>query len=196
MKSTPLLVIAIFLAVTLYAGSDNFTLADAILGAGQAEIVLDASRCSAHPITKDGGEFLAVKFERLGFLMSFREFPKADRGRLDEHYRIGIILGRSSFQEAPPVLYLHFNVQSEDYIYLQVFSLSRMEKDFQCEVFEDFASAAEYIGLRPSRPDRVKAALDWTPGVPSTGIGLSFAVTGDRVRHAAYEANSRNSKRP
>jgi len=159
MKSTPLLVIALFLAVTLYAGSDSFTLADAILGAGQAEVVLDASHCSAHPITKDGGEFLAIKFERLGFLMSFREFPKADRGRLDEHYRIGIVLGRPSFQEAPPVLYLHFNVQSEDYIYLQVFSLSRPEKDFQCEVFEDFASAAEYIGLRPRRSDRVKASL-------------------------------------
>ncbi|GBC85168.1 hypothetical protein HRbin11_01614 [bacterium HR11] len=159
MKSTPLLVTAIFLAVTLYAGPDNFTLADAILGTGRAEVVLDASRCSSKPVTKDGGEFLAVKFERLGFLMSFREFPKADRGRLDEHYRIGIVLGRPGFQEAPPVLYLHFNVQSEDYIYLQVFSLSRPERDFQCEVFDDFASAAEYIGLRPSRPDRVKAAL-------------------------------------
>lgn len=159
MKSTHLLVTVLFLAVTLYAGSDNFTLADAILGAGQAEVVLDASHCSSKPITKDGGEFLAVKFERLGFLMSFREFPRADRGRLDEHYRIGIVLGRPSFQEAPPVLYLHFNVQSEDYIYLQVFSLRRAEKDFQCGVFEDFASAAEYIGLRPSRPDRVKTAL-------------------------------------
>ncbi|MCS7311802.1 MAG: hypothetical protein NZ742_02645 [Acidobacteria bacterium] len=164
MKSTSLLVIALFLAVTLYAGSDNFTLADAILGAGQTEIVLDASHCSSHPITKDGGEFLAVKFQRLGFLMSFREFPKADRGRLDGHYRIGIILGRPSFQESPLVLYLHFNVQSEDYIYLQVFSLSRVEKDFQCEVFEDFASAAEYIGLRPSRSDHIKAALPSSPG--------------------------------
>jgi hypothetical protein len=159
MRSTPWLVTALFLAVTLYASSDNFTLADAVLGTGRTEVVLDASTCSSKPITKDGGEFLAVKFERMGFLMSFREFPQADRGRLDEHYRIGIILGRPSFQEAPPVLYLHFNVQSEDYIYLQVFSLHRTEKGFQCGVFEDFASAAEYIGLRPSQPDRMKAAL-------------------------------------
>jgi hypothetical protein len=105
MRSTPWLVTALFLAVTLYAGSDNFTLADAVLGTGRTEVVLDASTCSSKPITKDGGEFLAVKFERMGFLMSFREFPQADRGRLDEHYRIGIILGRPSFQEAPPVLY-------------------------------------------------------------------------------------------
>lgn len=159
MRPTRLLVAAICLGVALYAGSDNFTLADAVLGIGQDEVVLDASHCSDHPITKDGGEFLAVKFDRLGFLMSFREFPKADRGRLDEHYRIGIVLGRPGLREAPPVLYLHFNVRSEDYIYLQVFSLGRTEKDFQCDVFQDFASAAEYIGLRPPRSNRVTAAL-------------------------------------
>jgi hypothetical protein len=103
MRPAHFLVAAICLGVTLYAGSDNFTLADALLGIGQDEIVLDTSPCSDHPITKDGGEFLAVKFDQLGFLMSFQEFPKADRGRLDEHYRIGIVLGRRGSREAPPV---------------------------------------------------------------------------------------------